>query len=1496
MIYFLTFVVSLPIVVGLLLRNPEVQTMVSKSVAAYLTRQMDMEVRIGELNIDFYGTILINDFEILDDRHDKMLEVQYLELLIGNINRFERRVTLRSFKLTGVEFALRKYSGDGAANLAYFLQYFQSRETIDTLSAAAKPIQWLLACNKLELRNMHFIYENQELKQPLGPGIDFNDIELSDMDVLISNLKVEGDTISAQINTLTFIEKSEFEIVDFSGIARFSPVGLSVDNLLAHTNNSTLDLDLEFRYNDLSAFNDFLDAVYFDASFGDTKLEMSDIGYFAPVMFSMEDLISISGGFKGYVSKFRGKDFEFLYGEDTYFAGSIRMSGLPDITETFIHADVDKFTTSALDIGNFALPGDADRISLPELLHKMGVISIDGKFTGFYNDFVSNAKFESDFGVLKTDITLKAAEGEKELAYSGILLGRELDIGKLFDLESTLGKTNFAVDVDGQGIDLESLEVEMVGAVRSLAFNGYDYQNIRVDGQLVRKVFSGKFDIEDENLDISFLGLVDFKGQVPTFDFQSDIKHANLYALKLTDSDSISMFSTEINIDFAGVDIDNLEGKVVFYNTSYFRTDRSIWMDTLSVHIFEDSSSMKNIMLASDFMDASFKGNFMLSQMGTSVNHFIRNYSEVLAGSFSAGKDDVDEQDIAYEINLKSPDLPLKLFVPQLEIAPETKLEGTFSTLKNEFVLNSKAPWIIFSNFKIRDWSLAIQSDGEMFQLNTFSDKVFVSEPTEADTLGIGIDSLMVYATVRSDTILYDISWNDLSNKQVNTGDFEGLVAFESMQTQTLQLTDVQMKVDSSVWNVYHNNLIVSDTAGIFFQDLWFYNDSSLFSVDGGISHNPADSLRFLFDNLNISHLDQLIINRTVDLNGVLNGEANLVNLYGNPNFLIDIELKDLYFNGQDFGVLQLNTTWNEQLDYLDVNLDILRQGSIEESEILKLDGRYFPTSEIQNFDLTAELSNLNAHIFNPFINEYVDIAEESLAGGKLEITGSYTKPVLEGKIDLMHTQVLVKYLNEYYSVGGSLDVGENYINIDQLLLYDTRSRSATCSGNISHDYFRDFRLDVLVEEEDFRALNTTSRDNELFYGTAIVSGDVSITGPFDDITMDITAKTERGTRIIIPISSAVNVSENDFIIFINTIDTLEKASEEYVVDLKGLTLNLDLDVTSAADIEIFLPYSMGDIKGSGNGQMRLGVTPRGDFTINGDYIIEEGKFLFTLEDLFKKEFDIKSGSKISWTGNPYEAIADIDAVYPVKTTLAGLQLQTDSTSVYNTRVNVECIVGLRNDLFNPDVRFSIDFENVAEDIKQIIFASLDTTDQSAMSQQMVSLLVLGSFSYSASSPSIGAAGFKLLSNQLSDWLSKISKDIDIGVSYQPGTSLTEDELELALRTQLFNDRLIIDGNFGVRGTTSKDENASDVLGDVNIEYKITEDGQFRVKAFNRTNDISFLEDNAPYTQGVGFFYRKEFEKFGDLFKPSKSEKKKRKKKKDKGNPDTDDPAARKEE
>jgi hypothetical protein len=157
----------------------------------------------------------------------------------------------------------------------------------------------------------------------------------------------------------------------------------------------------------------------------------------------------------------------------------------------------------------------------------------------------------------------------------------------------------------------------------------------------------------------------------------------------------------------------------------------------------------------------------------------------------------------------------------------------------------------------------------------------------------------------------------------------------------------------------------------------------------------------------------------------------------------------------------------------------------------------------------------------------------------------------------------------------------------------------------------------------------------------------------------------------------------------------------------------------------------------------------------------------------------------------------------------------------------------------------------------------------------------LGSFSYTgASNVTLGSSYLNVISNQLSGWLSQISKDFDIGLNYKPGDKITSNELEVALSTQLFDDRVIIEGNLGMISNSSSSQAASNIVGDVDVSFKITDDGRWRLKAFNHsntssTNNITSYDNYAPYTQGVGISFRKEFDKLSEIFRSKKSKQKK---------------------
>lgn len=278
-----------------------------------------------------------------------------------------------------------------------------------------------------------------------------------------------------------------------------------------------------------------------------------------------------------------------------------------------------------------------------------------------------------------------------------------------------------------------------------------------------------------------------------------------------------------------------------------------------------------------------------------------------------------------------------------------------------------------------------------------------------------------------------------------------------------------------------------------------------------------------------------------------------------------------------------------------------------------------------------------------------------------------------------------------------------------------------------------------------------------------------------------------------------------------------------------------------------------------------MSIDTRGDITMFGDYNIDAGTFLFTFQNLINRVFSIERGSIISFTGSPYDANLNVRAVYKVRAALSGIP-ELSVFEEYNGRsIPVECIIHLKNNLYNPDIGFGIRLPDAEDDLKQRIFAAIDTTNDVVMTQQMVSLLLMKSFSFSGNTNlagSVGASSIEMLTSQLSGMLSQLSKDIDIGLNYRTGDAMTNEALEVALSTHLFDDRVTIDGNFGITNSSST-QNTNNIVGDVTVDVKITRDGRFRVKAYNKSNnpfEASFY--NADYKQGVGVYYRYEFDRF----------------------------------
>jgi hypothetical protein len=325
------------------------------------------------------------------------------------------------------------------------------------------------------------------------------------------------------------------------------------------------------------------------------------------------------------------------------------------------------------------------------------------------------------------------------------------------------------------------------------------------------------------------------------------------------------------------------------------------------------------------------------------------------------------------------------------------------------------------------------------------------------------------------------------------------------------------------------------------------------------------------------------------------------------------------------------------------------------------------------------------------------------------------------------------------------------------------------------------------------------------------------------------------------------------------------------------LSLDFNLEATSDAEVQLIFDEKSGDvIKAKGDGNLHMKINSKGKFDMFGDYVLSTGDYLFTLENFVTKKFEIEKGSSIKWNGNVYKANIDIVANYKQRASIKPL-FPNDSASNYNKRFPVDCKLYMKDKLTSPDIEFGIELPTIDESTRTLIKNLL--VDPNELNRQVFSLLLLRSFvtpiavtggSGVNAGGAMAATGSEMLSNKISSWLNGVTKDVDIGVNYRPGDALSSEELDLALSKQLFNNRLTIDGNLGVNNnsTNTKTTNNSNLIGDVTVELKLTESGKYRVKGFNRSNDnTQVLNSGGPFTQGVGIFYREEFESLTELYR-----------------------------
>jgi hypothetical protein len=599
--------------------------------------------------------------------------------------------------------------------------------------------------------------------------------------------------------------------------------------------------------------------------------------------------------------------------------------------------------------------------------------------------------------------------------------------------------------------------------------------------------------------------------------------------------------------------------------------------------------------------------------------------------------------------------------------------------------------------------------------------------------------------------------------------------------------------------------------------------------------------------------------------------------LYHSVLILANLKIENFSFNSEQFGNTVITAEWNNEIKKLIINA-LAQRGNLKTIEVK---GEYIPIDKTLSFNIGLDKFKLS------IFQSYLKTVFSNLTGfgsGDISITGTLARPVMNGSLMLQKAGFMVNYLKTKYTFTTQVKINNNKFTFQDVSVYDEKGNTCNLSGSITNSYFKDIYLNLNLNPRNFLAINTNINDNSMYYGKVFASGIININGSLKSLLIDVSAKTEKNSVFYVPLNRKSDLSESTFIKFVNKKDTIQKKTSGNTTQFSsptGLLLNFDLEVTPDAEVQLIFDPKIGDImRGRGNGNIKMEINTNGKFNMYGDYTIDNGDYLFTLQNVINKRFIVEKGGTISWNGNPLDANLDILAVYRTKAALYNLFV--DASEEYKRRIPIDCRLYMTGKLLNPSVKYDIYLPSSEEETRNKFRDAVNNEEE--LSKQFLSLLVINNFfpdpsrtqavgTQTGSSSNIGrdmatTTSYELLSNQLSNWMSQMSKEFDIGINYRPGEdNVTSQEVEVALSTQILNDRVIINGNIDVgggqvnqtTGTTTKENKTNNIVGDVEVEVKLTENGKLRLKVYNKANDQLMVYDKAPYTQGIGLFYREEF-------------------------------------
>ena len=1451
-----------------MLNIPSVQQVMSVFVAEELSDLLNTRVTIGRINIGLLNRIIIDDVLLDDQDEQEMLKVTRLSAKFDIMPFFKGKISISSVQLFGFNINLQKKTPDSPPNFKFVLDAFASNDTVK------KDNSLDLRINSILIRRGRMAYH--VLSEEETPGkFNAKHIHLQNIIANISLKALSKDSINLGIKRLSLDEKvSGFSLKKMSLKLVANSRQTSIDNFAIELPETSLKLDtIHLIYDSLKAFDRFTEQVRFSFRTLPSQITLKDISPFLPALSHFKEPISLDMEVKGTVNQLTCSHLEITADNRQFrLKGDVALQDLSHPQDAYVFGTLSELTATTRGVGFLVRNLSHDYNGVPPVLERLGNVSFRGEVSGYFTDIVTYGQLHTDLGGVNMDLKLSSDKSKGLFAYSGAVKTTDYKLGKLLANEQ-LGEITFNLDVHGRHVTDRLPVVELKGLIASVDYSRYRYENITLDGEYKQGGFNGKVALDDPNGSIYLNGDVNVSSRIPTFNFQAIINKLRPHDLNLTSKYPDTEFSLKLRANFTGGSVDEMIGEINVDSLEFMSPEKQYFMNNMNIRASKQNNE-NQLRLTSEFLTASVEGKFQYHTLPASILNIMRKYVPSLI--LPPKKPIETHNNFQFDIHIYNTDILSTIFDIPLTVYTHSTLKGYFNDPLQRLRVEGYFPRLQYKNNFIESGMILCENPSDHIRA-----RVRLTNLKKKGAVNLSLD-----AQAKDDNISTTLNWGN-SAAVTYSGQLAAVAKFlrtegeKPLLKAMVEVKPTDIILNDTLWQI-HPSQVVVDSGKVDVNNFYFSHQDRYVRINGRLSDNPQDSVKVDLKDINMGYVfDIASISDDVNFEGDATGTAYASGVFKKPVMNTRLFIKNFSLNQGRLGDLNIYGEWDNE------NRGIRLDASIKDISTTpsRVTGIIHPLKPESGLDLNIEANELNLK----FLEHYMKSIANDIKGratGKVHFYGKFKGLNLDGAV-MTNASMNFDILNTHFAIKDTILLAPTGLTFNNIHISDMEGHSGRMNGYLHFQHFKNLNYRFEIQANNMLVMNTKESTDMPFYGTVYGTGNALLTGnAIQGLDVNVAMTTNRNSIFTYINGSVASATSNQFIKFVDktprrTIqDSIQiisyyeqlqqkrqEAEEEQKTDIR---LNILVDATPDATMKIIMDPVAGDyISGKGTGNIRTEFYNKGDVKMFGSYQINQGVYKFSLQEVIRKDFVIKNGSTITFNGAPLDANLDIQASYTVNSaSLNDLIPEESSSIIQQPNVKVNCIMNLSGILVRPTIKLGIELPNERDEVQTLVRNYISTEEQ--MNMQILYLLGIGKFytedaRNNQNSNVMSSVLSSTLSGQLNNALSQVfeTNNWNIGTNLSTGDKgWTDMEVEGILSGQLLNNRLLINGNFGYRDNPMANTN---FVGDFEAEWLINRSGDIRLKAYNETNDRYYTKTNLT-TQGVGIMYKKDFNKWSDLF------------------------------